>query len=62
MRAMMTDDKQAKLNANYKRYLEERDRMLAEGKPIGTFSAWQFQNKLVSITIPMTREEHFGKS
>jgi hypothetical protein len=59
---MTKEEKQAQLNANYKRYLEERDRLAAEGKHIGTFSSWQFENRLVNVIIPMTREEHFGKS
>jgi len=58
---MTKEEKQAQLAANWKRYQEEHQRMLAEGKHIGTFSAWQFENKLVNITIPLTREEHFGK-
>ena len=56
---MTKEEKQAQLSTNYKRYQEEGAKMLAEGKYIGTFSSWQFQNKLVKITIPMTREEHF---
>ena len=58
---MTKDEQQAHLNENYKRYLAERDRLAAEGKAIGTFSSWQFSNKLVSIKIPMSREEFFGK-
>lgn len=58
---MTPEQKQQKLNENYRRYLEEEKRLADEGKPIGTFSAWQFQNQLVDIKIPLTREEHFGK-
>lgn len=58
---MTHDQKQQKLNENYRRYQAEKARMDAEGKPIGTFSSWQFEAKLVDIKIPLTREEHFGK-
>lgn len=58
---MTPDEKQQKLNENYRLYLAEEKRLAADGKPIGTFSAWQFEMKLVDIKIPLTREEHFGK-
>lgn len=61
MRGMTPQEKQDQLNANWLRYVAERDRLAAEGKAIGTFSSWQFENKLVSITIPMSRDEFFGK-
>lgn len=57
---MTKEEKERKLAEDYQRYLEEDKRMLAEGKHIGTFSSWRFSNGLVSIKIPMTREEHFG--
>lgn len=53
----MTPEKQKQLNENYARFLQEKERMAAEGKPIGTFSAWQFQNKLVSVVIPEKRSD-----
>ena len=58
---MTKEEKQAQLATNYKRYQEEHERLLSEGKHIGTFSVWQFKNKLVNITIPMSREEFFGQ-
>lgn len=58
---MTPEQKQQKLNENYRLFLEAKAKMDAEGKAIGTFSAWQFENKLVDIRIPLTREEHFGK-
>ena len=53
--------KQQKLNENWERYQIEKAEMAEKGIPIGTFSAWQFDRKLVDITIPKTKEEHFGK-
>ena len=53
------EEKQQRLAENWAKYQEEAKRMEAEGKPIGTFSSWQFANGLVDIKIALTREEHF---
>lgn len=59
---MTPEQKQQQLNENYRRYLEAKKQFEAQGKPIGTFSSWQFENQLVDIKIATTRDEHFGKS
>ncbi|MGE5491832.1 MAG: hypothetical protein ACM31P_11185 [Actinomycetota bacterium] len=54
----MTPEQQEKLARDYARYKEEAARMAAEGKAIGTFIGWQYENKLVNIRIAKTWEEH----
>lgn len=58
----MNPDQQKQLNENWLAYQEAKAKAAAEGLPaIGTFGSWQFENKLVDISIPKTREEHFLK-
>ena len=57
---MSPEEKRQKLSINWQAYLAEKAKMEAEGKAIGTFSSWQFENKLVDIKIALTREEHFS--
>lgn len=43
---------QTQLNENWAKYCAERDKRKAEGMPaIGTFSSWQFENKLIKFEI-----------
>lgn len=54
----MTPKEQEKLGRDYARYKEEEATMAAQGKAIGTFIGWQYQNGLVSIKIAKTWGEH----
>lgn len=54
----MTPQQQEKLNRDYQRYKDEAAKAAAEGKAIGTFIAWQYENQLVNIKIATTWEEH----
>lgn len=54
----MTPEQQEKLNRDYQAYMAEAARLAAEGKAIGTFIAWQYENQLVNIRIAKTWEEH----
>ncbi|MBS1189877.1 MAG: hypothetical protein H6R10_1669 [Rhodocyclaceae bacterium] len=54
----MTPEQQEKLGCDYRKYQEEAAKMAAEGKAIGTFIGWQYENKLVKIKIATTWEEH----
>lgn len=55
----MTPEEEKKLGEDYALYLEEAERMKAEGKAIGTFIGWQYKNHRVNIKIAKTKDEHF---
>ena len=49
---MNKETQQKQLNENWLKYCQERDKRQAEGLPaIGTFSSWQFENKLIRFEI-----------
>lgn len=54
----MKQEQQEKLGQDYADYLAERDKLAAEGRAIGTFISWQYENNLVKIKIANTWEEH----
>lgn len=54
----MTPEQQEKLSRDYQTYKEQAAALAAEGKAIGTFIAWQYENRLVNIKIAKTWEEH----
>lgn len=58
---MNPDEQQKLLNENWQKYLIAAEAMKAEGQPIGTFSSWQFENKLISFDIPSTKAEYLEK-
>jgi len=57
----MQEEKMRQLAADYAEFQAEAKKLEAEGRHIGTFSAWRFSAGKNTIKIPMTREEHFGK-
>ena len=48
-KATTKEAKMKRLAENYERYQKEAAEMLKEGRHIGTFSAWQFENQLIDI-------------
>jgi len=58
---MNQEEQKRLLNENWKKYLIAADEAKKEGKPIGTFSSWQFENKLISFDIPLTKAEYLGQ-
>ena len=52
---------QEKLNADYARYLQEREKAQAEGRAIGTFIEWVHLYGSLSIKVPKRGEEGAGQ-
>lgn len=48
---MDKETQQKQLNENWAKFQEAKAKAMAEGRAIGTFSAWQFENKLVKFEI-----------
>ena len=48
---MDKETQQKQLNENWAKFQEAKAKATAEGRAIGTFSSWQFENRLVNFDV-----------